>query len=206
MKCRIDIEVDPKQRAVGAVVNGNVQVFDRAQRQVACRNAMTGKAEFVVERHHVDADAEQAAAVDLAADIVAQVRQLIALVLQVRTKPLRCLIDHIGNRHAGLQREPQRQHVRRHAGDAPRTRAPRRHRHADHDVVGAREAMEEHRRRRGHDASERRSAANSQCAQRDLTRTRYVSRCAQESPGLLDGRLLNVRLPASGRAAKAPRQ
>ena len=31
---RVDIEVDPKRPAVGAVVNGDVQVFDRAQRQI----------------------------------------------------------------------------------------------------------------------------------------------------------------------------
>ena len=31
---RIDIEVDPKRRAIGAVVNRRCQIFDRAQRQI----------------------------------------------------------------------------------------------------------------------------------------------------------------------------
>jgi len=159
---RIDIEVEPKRRAVGAVVNGNVQVFDRTQRQIVGNASMACKAKAVVERHHVDAHAEQGPAVDLAADVMAQVGQLIALVLQIRTEPPRCPIEHIGHRHAGLQREPHRQHVGDHAGDTPRTRAPGRYRHADHRVISAGQAVQEHRRRCRHEASQRRPAASCQ--------------------------------------------
>ncbi len=83
MQRRVAIDVDPERSAVGVIVHGDVQVLDRAQRQIVRCGAMAGEAEAVIERHDVDAQPEQRPAIGVAAaNVPAHVRQRIALMRQ----------------------------------------------------------------------------------------------------------------------------
>ena len=154
---RIDVEVDPKRLAVGAVVNRDRQVLDRTERKIVRGRAMAGKAEAVIERHDVDAQPEQRPAVDVAADIAAHVRQLIALMLQrlresAATSARRtsatvmpgCSASRSGSTFDAMPGMRRDSRARAPPPAAPMTTSS-----------APVEAMQEDRRRRGHDAGER---------------------------------------------------
>ena len=115
---------------------------------------MAGKAEAVVERHDVDAQTEQRAAIGIAAGIPSQIGELIALMLQPEANLPRSLFERFQTPSCRLYRKTQRQYVRSHTGNAPRGLTSRRHRQTDDDIVRAAETMQKYRRRRGHDPSE----------------------------------------------------
>ena len=165
---------------------------------------MAGKTETVIERHHVDAEAEQrpgrrprrrhhgagppvdsAGAADPNESAAMSGRPPRATVMPG------CSASRSGNTFEAIP------------GDAPRVRRSAPHRHADHHVVGA------GRRCRNTAVAAvmtrasvvRLRAANARSASRTNPARHAVAR--RKPPGLLDGRLLSVRLPGSGRAAKA---
>ena len=118
------------------------------------RGAMAGEAEAAVERHDIDAESEQRAAIGIAAGIPAQIGELVALMLQPEANLPRCLFERFRHRRARLYRETQRQYVRSHTWDSPRGLTSRRHRQSDDDIFRAAETMKKYRRRRGHNPSE----------------------------------------------------
>src|SRR5262245_2220248 len=110
MTRRIGIEIDAKRTAIRTVIHLDRQVIDRAEREIVRNGAIAGKTEIVVEAHDVQAEPEQAPAVD-AADGSPQICNWIELMLQPAAKLQRALGDDIGYRHAWMQRQPQRHHV-----------------------------------------------------------------------------------------------
>ena len=151
---RVGIDVDPQRLAVQTVVNRERQTLDRPQRQIVNHSPDAGEIHRAGEGHHVDAHIEQDTRVGIAANVPANIGQLIALVFEAAAHPIVHLPENLAHCHAGPHGQPQRQNIRGHAGDCARSLAPRRHRNADHNVVGAVAAMHEHRCRRHHHPGE----------------------------------------------------
>ena len=138
----IGIEIDLQPAAVATVVDLDRKIFDRTEGKIPDLGAMPGKAEVVVEPHDIQIETEQRAAIIDIADFPAQVGDLKALVVQAAPDFRRSRDDGVGHGHPGIDRQPQRQHVRYHAGRVACGAAAGRDRQPEYDVFFTRHAVQ----------------------------------------------------------------
>ena len=154
------------------IVGYDGKVFDRTGGQVRESDWGTCKPEFVVERLNIDDRIVDGPIIANAAQIAPQIGEPVTLMRKHRADlPVRFGND-IAHACSGIDLKAQRHYVRGHAGGAPRRIAAGRHRKAEHEVLGAGEAMHEKRRRCGHNP---RQAA-------DSTKPRRARRMQMDGP------------------------
>ncbi|GAA5041082.1 hypothetical protein GCM10023336_00840 [Streptomyces similanensis] len=140
-RAAVHVDVDLEAGAVQPVVDVDAERVDGAVGEVAGRARAVAEAEPVVERHDVDDQvAQRGAAEEL--EVAEHVLVPVALVPGRGAHPCRDLPQEVRHRRRPADGDPDRQDVRRHAGnrEGPASDAAH-HRDADDDVPRARGAV-----------------------------------------------------------------
>ncbi len=134
----VGVVVEAETAAVGAVVDVDGQLVDRAGGQVVRGGRDAREVQAVVEGHDVDQRPDQRPVGAEQAQVTADVLVAVALVAAGRADAEDDLAGQFGEGGARAGGQPQRQHVHDHAGDAQRHRAhAAHHRQPEDDLFGA---------------------------------------------------------------------
>jgi len=131
----VAVVVDAQAPAVGAVVDVDGQVLDRARRQVPGPGGRAREIDAVVEGHDVDERSHQAAVLAEQAQVAADVLVAVALVAARFADAEHHVPYQLREARLGGDGQPQRKHVHHHARDTQRHRTHAAHQgQAQHHV------------------------------------------------------------------------
>src|SRR5271169_1782035 len=134
------------------IVGNDGEVFDGTGGQVGESDGGAREPESVIKRLNIDDWAVYRPIIANVAQIAPQIGETVTLMRKHPADlPVR-LGDKVHDASVRINLEAQRHDVREHAGGVPRRIAASRHCKAEHEVVGAGEAMYENRRRGSNDS------------------------------------------------------